>query len=80
MTVWFMRRLHCGDAIQTVDGIAITFGNEVVASAALREIHPVSRRIAAGSGRVGTPTDDRRDNVLRTRKRAHALHHGGAID
>jgi hypothetical protein len=32
MTVWFMRRLHCGDAIQTVDGIAITFGNDVVAS------------------------------------------------
>jgi hypothetical protein len=28
----------------------------------------------------GTPTNDRRDNVLLTRKRAHALKHGGAID
>jgi hypothetical protein len=29
---------------------------------------------------VETPTNDRRDNVLRTRERAHALNHGGAID
>ena len=36
--------------------------------------------IAADAGRVGTPTNDRRDNVLRTRKRAHALNHGGAMD
>jgi hypothetical protein len=34
----------------------------------------------AGSGRVGTPTNDRRDNVLRTRERAHALNHGGAMN
>jgi len=40
----------------------------------------LSRRIATGSGRAGTPTNDRRDNVLRTRERAHALNHGGAID
>jgi hypothetical protein len=27
-----------------------------------------------------TPTNDRRNNVLRTRARAHALSHGDAID
>jgi len=27
-----------------------------------------------------TPTNDRRDNMLLTRERAHALSHGGAID
>jgi hypothetical protein len=36
--------------------------------------------IAIGVARVGTPTNDRRDNVLRTRERAQALNHGGAID
>jgi len=34
--------------------------------------------IAAGAG-VRTPTNDRRDNVLHTRKRAHALNRDGAI-
>jgi hypothetical protein len=29
---------------------------------------------------AGTPTNDRRDNVLLTRERAHALNRGGAID
>ena len=36
--------------------------------------HATSRR------RERTSTHDRRDNVLRTRERAHALNHGGAID
>ena len=36
--------------------------------------------IATDAGSVETPTNDRRDNVLRTRERAHALNHGGAID
>ena len=36
--------------------------------------------IAVGAGRPGTPTNDRRNNVLRARGRAHALRHGGAID
>ena len=36
--------------------------------------------IATDAGRVGTPTDDRRDNVLRTRERAHALNHGGTMN
>ena len=36
--------------------------------------------IVTDAGSVETPTNDRRDNVLRTRKRAHALNHGGAID
>jgi hypothetical protein len=35
--------------------------------------------IAIDSGRAGTPADNRQDNVLRTRQRAHALNHGGAI-
>ena len=33
----------------------------------------------ATDARVRTPTNDRRDNVLRTRERAHALNYGGAI-
>jgi hypothetical protein len=36
--------------------------------------------IATAAGRVRTPTNDRRNNVLRTRERAHALKHGGATD
>jgi hypothetical protein len=36
--------------------------------------------IAAAAGSVGTPTNDRRNNALRTRERAPALNHGGAID
>jgi len=35
--------------------------------------------IATDAGRAETPTNDRRDNVLRTRELAHALNHGGAI-
>jgi hypothetical protein len=66
MAVWFMPWLHCGDTIQTdtiqtdtiqtVDGIATPIGNDIIAPAALRRIRPVSRRIAAFSGRVGPPT------------------------
>ena len=36
--------------------------------------------IAADAGSLETPTNDRRDNVLRTWERAHALSRGGAID
>jgi hypothetical protein len=36
--------------------------------------------IATDAGRVGTPTNDRRDNVLRTRERAHASNHGDPMD
>jgi hypothetical protein len=79
MAVWFTRWLH-RDTIQTFDGIAITIGNDVIAPAALRKIHPVSRRIATDSGRVGTLANYRRDSVLRTREPAHAMNHGGAID
>jgi hypothetical protein len=80
MAVWFMRWLHCTDTIPTVDGIAIAIGNDVIAPAALRRIHPVLRRIASSSGGAGTPANDRRENMLRTREPAHALNHGGAID
>jgi hypothetical protein len=45
---------------------------------ALRRIHLVHVEIATDAGRVETPTNDRRDNVLRTRELAHALNHGGA--
>jgi hypothetical protein len=34
----------------------------------------------AAAGSMGTPTNHRRDDVLRTRKRAPALNHGGATD
>jgi hypothetical protein len=36
--------------------------------------------IASGAARVSTPTNDRRNNALRTRKRAAALHRGGVTD
>jgi hypothetical protein len=32
--------------------------------------------IAIGAGSPATPTIDRRNNVLRTRERAHAMSHG----
>jgi hypothetical protein len=35
---------------------------------------------AAAAGSVGTPTNHRRNNVLRTRGRAQALNRGGATD
>jgi hypothetical protein len=35
--------------------------------------------IAPVAGRPRTPTNDCRNNVLRTRGRAHALNHGGTI-
>jgi len=35
--------------------------------------------LASDPGSAETPTNDRRDNVLRTRERAHALNYGGAI-
>ena len=36
--------------------------------------------IATAAGSAETPTNDRRNNVLRTRERAHALHRAGATD
>jgi hypothetical protein len=36
-------------------------------------------RTATDAGSAETPANDRRDNVLRTRERAHALNYGGAI-
>jgi hypothetical protein len=44
------------------------------------EFTPFRAGIATGPGRVGTPTNDRRDNVLRTLERAHALNHGDAMN
>jgi hypothetical protein len=80
MAVWFMRLLQCAETIQTADGIAITLGNDVIAPLLRKEFTLFRAEIAADAGRVGTPTNDCRDNVLHTRERAHALNHGGAID
>jgi hypothetical protein len=44
----------------------------------LREEATLSRADIATD--AGTPTNDRRDNVLLTQERAHALNHGGTID
>ena len=35
--------------------------------------------IATDAGSLRTPTNDCRNNVLRTRERAYALNHGGTI-
>ena len=75
-----MRRLQCADTMQTADGIAITIGDDVVAPRRYEEFTQVSAEIATDAETVGTPTNHRRDNVLRARERAHALNHGDAID
>jgi hypothetical protein len=77
MAVGFIRWLQYADTIPTADGIAMTIGNDVIAP--LRREDPVSRRNRHRRWRE-TSTNDRRNNVLRTREHAHALHHGGAID
>jgi hypothetical protein len=43
------------------------------------ELTLFSAEIATDAGRPATPTNDRRNNVLRTRERSHALNHGGAM-
>jgi hypothetical protein len=46
----------------------------------LREEFTLSRaELVTDAGSAETPANDRRDNVLRTRERAHALNYGGAI-
>jgi len=75
MAIWFMRWLQRADTIQTADGIAIT-----IAPLLCDKLTLFRAEVATGAGRVGTPANDRRDNVLRTRERARALNHGGAID
>jgi hypothetical protein len=40
---------------------------------------PARVATATSAGTAATPINDRRENVLRTRKRAHALNRGGAI-
>ncbi|WP_029584799.1 hypothetical protein [Bradyrhizobium sp. URHD0069] len=84
MAVWFTRWLQCADTILAdtilaADGIAITIGNDVIAPLLCEKFTLLRAEIVIDAGRVGTPTNDRRDNVLRTRGRAHALNHGGAI-
>ena len=79
MAVGLLRWLRCADTIQTADGIAITIGNDVLAPLRREEFTLFRAEIATGAG-VGTPTNDRRNNLSRTRERAHALSYGGAID
>jgi hypothetical protein len=79
MAVGFIRWLQCADTMQAADGIAITIGNDVIAPLRGEEFALFHAEIATDVGRVATPTNDRRDNVLRTRERAHALDYGGAI-
>jgi hypothetical protein len=74
-----MRWLQCADTIQAADGLAMTIANDVIAPLRCEEITLFRAEIAAGAG-AGTPTNDHRNNVLRTRERAHALNHGDAID
>ena len=74
-----MRLLQCADTIQTADGIAITIGNDVVAPLRCEEFTLSRAEIATDAG-MGTPANDRRNHVLRTRERAHALNHAAAID
>jgi hypothetical protein len=71
-----------GDGNTTAAPGGYRYGGMVHARAAvpaLRRIHLVHVEIATDAGRVETPTNDRRDNVLRTRELAHALNHGGAV-
>jgi hypothetical protein len=48
-------------------------------SLACQAFAPARATTAIHAGSAGTPINDRRDNVLRMRKRAHALNGGGAI-
>ena len=66
-------------AIQTADGIAVTIRNDVIAPLFCKEFTLFRAEIGTGAG-VGTPINDRRNNELRMRERAHALSCGGAID
>jgi hypothetical protein len=76
----FMRGLRCADTIQTANGIAMRVGSDVIAPVLCEEFTLFRAEIRTDAARVGTPTNDRRDTALRTRQRAHALNHGGAID
>jgi hypothetical protein len=78
MAVWFMRWLQCADTIQAADGIAIAISNRG-APQRCEEFTLARAGIATGAGARTLP-NDRRNNVLRTRERAQALKHGGAID
>jgi hypothetical protein len=80
MAVSFMRRLLCADPIQSADGIAVTIGNDLIARLLCEEFTLSRAEIAVDAGRVATPTNNRRDDMLRTRDRAQASIHGDAID
>jgi hypothetical protein len=72
-----MRRLQCAARYKPPVASPRTIGNDVIARL-LREEFTLFR--VTGAGTRGTPTNDRRDNVLHTPKRAHALNYGGTTD
>ena len=75
-----MRALQCADPIQAADGIAILNGDDVIAPLHGEEFTRFRAGIATDAETAANPTNHCRDNVLHTRKRAHALNHGDAID
>jgi hypothetical protein len=75
-----MRGLQCGDPIQTADGIATAGGIDVGAPRRREEFTRFRAEIAARRQNRDNAKNDCRDNVLRTRWRAQALHHEDAID
>jgi hypothetical protein len=66
------------DTIQAPMDIAITIGNDVIVPL-FCEKSLFRAATPHDAAKVGTPTDDDRDNVSRPRERAHPFH-GGAID
>ena len=83
-------RRHCGSKLHNKTGKTRSatanpllrggdrYGGMVHALVAMRRSGANRRRHLHAAAE--TPTIDRRNNVLRTRSRAPALHHGGAID
>ncbi len=78
MTVGFMRWPQRADTIQVAGGIVVTIGNDVIAPLRCEVFTPVRAEIA-------TAAPQEREHrqmiisALRTRERAQALRHGGAI-
>ena len=73
-----MRWLQRADTIQTAGGIAVAIGNDVIAPLRCEVFTPIRAEIA-------TAAPQEREHrqmiisALRTRERAQALNHGGAI-
>jgi hypothetical protein len=77
MTAGFCADFGANTAQLPID-IAITIGNDVIVPL-LCEKYRFRTAIPHDAVNVGTPTDNHRDNVSRTRERAQAFR-GGAIE